>query len=71
MFGAVSTSELEQIIQAGGEGFTGQAASLKAFLADLTAVTNGYAQHTDDITQAVNGLNSLASTLAPDDAAPA
>jgi phospholipid/cholesterol/gamma-HCH transport system substrate-binding protein len=66
VFGAVSTSELEQIVQAGGEGFTGQAASLKAFLADLTAVTNGYAQHTDDITQAVNGLNSLTSTLAPD-----
>ncbi|HTU38838.1 MAG TPA: MCE family protein [Acidimicrobiales bacterium] len=65
VFGAVSTSELEQIIQAGGQGFTGQAASLKAFLADLTAVTNGYAQHTDEITQAVDGLNNLTSTLAP------
>ncbi len=65
VFGAVSTNELEQIIQAGGEGFTGQEASLKAFLADLSAVTNGYAQHTDEITQAVNGLDNLTSTLAP------
>ncbi len=65
VFGAVSTNELEQIIQAGGEGFTGQEASLKAFLADLTAVTNGYAQHTDEIAQAVNGLNTLTSALAP------
>jgi phospholipid/cholesterol/gamma-HCH transport system substrate-binding protein len=71
VFGAVSTSELEQIIQAGGEGFTGQEASLKAFLADLSAVATGYAQHTSDITQAVNGLNSLSATLAPNSGATA
>jgi phospholipid/cholesterol/gamma-HCH transport system substrate-binding protein len=65
VFGAISTNELEQIIAAGGEGFTGQEASLKAFLSDLTTVTNGYAQHTDEIAQAVNGLNSLSATLAP------
>jgi phospholipid/cholesterol/gamma-HCH transport system substrate-binding protein len=71
VFGAISTSELEQIIAAGGEGFTGQAATLKAFLADLSSVTNAYAQHTSDITAAVNGLNSLTSTLAPDSGATA
>jgi phospholipid/cholesterol/gamma-HCH transport system substrate-binding protein len=65
VFGAISTTELEQIIQAGGQGFTGQAATLRAFLNDLTAVATGYAQHTGDITQAVNGLNSLTATLAP------
>jgi phospholipid/cholesterol/gamma-HCH transport system substrate-binding protein len=65
VFGAISTTELEQIIEAGGEGFTGQEASLKAFLADLSAVATGYAQHTDEITQAVNGLDSLSATLAP------
>ena len=65
VFGAISTTELEQIIQAGGEGFTGQEASLKAFLSDLTTVANGYAHHTDDITEAVNGLNSLTASLAP------
>jgi phospholipid/cholesterol/gamma-HCH transport system substrate-binding protein len=71
VFGAVSTTELEQIIQAGGEGFTGQAASLKTFLADLSTVTQGYAQHTDEITQAVDGLDSLTSTLAPSSSATA
>ena len=71
VFGAISTTELEQIIQAGGEGFTGQEASLKAFLTDLTTVANGYAQHTNDITQAVNGLNSLTASLAPTSSATA
>ncbi len=65
VFGAISTTELEQIIAAGGQGFTGQAASLKAFLANLTSVATTYAQHTGEITSAVNGLNSLSSTLAP------
>jgi phospholipid/cholesterol/gamma-HCH transport system substrate-binding protein len=65
VFGAISTTELEQIIAAGGEGFTGQEASLKSFLANLTAVATTYSQHTDEITSAVNGLNSLTSTLAP------
>jgi phospholipid/cholesterol/gamma-HCH transport system substrate-binding protein len=65
VFDAISTTELEQIIEAGGEGFTGQEASLKTFLADLSTVATGYAQHTGDITQAVNGLNSLTASLAP------
>ena len=51
VFGAISTTELEQIIEAGGQGFTGQDASLKAFLDDLDAVANGYAQHTSEITR--------------------
>ncbi|HVT41804.1 MAG TPA: MCE family protein [Acidimicrobiales bacterium] len=71
VFGAVSTTELEQIVQAGGQGFTGQEANLKAFLADLSTVTQGYAQHTDEITQAVNGLDNLTSTLAPTSSASA
>ena len=71
VFGAISTTELEQIIEAGGEGFTGQEASLKAFLADLSTVATGYAQHTSDITQAVDGLNSLTASLAPSSGATA
>ncbi len=71
VFGAVSTTELEQIIAAGGEGFNGQEASLKALLTDFSNVASGYAQHTDAITQAINGLNQLSSTLAPDSSADA
>jgi phospholipid/cholesterol/gamma-HCH transport system substrate-binding protein len=69
VFGAVSATELEQIIQAGGEGFTGSEASLKAFLTDISTVANTYANHTAQITQAVNGLNSLSATLAPNSGA--
>ena len=65
VFGAISSTELAQIIEAGGEGFTGQAASLKAFLSDLDTVATAYAQHTDDITAAVNGLNSLERAARP------
>jgi phospholipid/cholesterol/gamma-HCH transport system substrate-binding protein len=69
VFGAVSTTELEQIIAAGGEGFNDQEASLKALLADFTTVATGYAQHTSEITAAVNGLDQLTSTLAPNSSA--
>jgi phospholipid/cholesterol/gamma-HCH transport system substrate-binding protein len=65
VFGAVSTTQLEQIIAAGGQGFAGQEASLKTLLNDFSTVTAGYAQHTSQITEAVNGLNQLSSTLAP------
>jgi phospholipid/cholesterol/gamma-HCH transport system substrate-binding protein len=71
VFGAVSATELEQIIAAGGEGFNGQEASLKSLLTDFSNVASGYAQHTDAITQAINGLNQLSSTLAPDSSATA
>jgi phospholipid/cholesterol/gamma-HCH transport system substrate-binding protein len=69
VFGAVSTTQLEQIIAAGGEGFNGQEASLKALLLDFTNVATGYANHTDAITQAINGLNQLSATLAPNSSA--
>jgi phospholipid/cholesterol/gamma-HCH transport system substrate-binding protein len=69
VFGAITATELEQIIAAGGQGFTGSEASLKAFLTDITTVANTYANHTDQITQAINGLNSLSATLAPNSGA--
>jgi phospholipid/cholesterol/gamma-HCH transport system substrate-binding protein len=71
VFGAVSTTELEQIIAAGGQGFTGQEASLKAFLSNLSTVTAGYAQHTSELTTAVDGLQQLSSSLAPSSGATA
>jgi phospholipid/cholesterol/gamma-HCH transport system substrate-binding protein len=69
VFGAISTTEIEQIVAAGGAGFAGSEASLKAFLTDITTVANAYANHTTDITTAVNGLNSLSATLAPNSSA--
>jgi phospholipid/cholesterol/gamma-HCH transport system substrate-binding protein len=71
VFGAVSTTELEQIIAAGGEGFAGQEASLKSFLSDLSSVAATYAQHTSEFSTAINGMNQLTATLAPSSGATA
>jgi phospholipid/cholesterol/gamma-HCH transport system substrate-binding protein len=71
VFGSVSTTELEQIIAAGGEGFAGQEASLKTFLRDLSSVATTYAQHTSQFSTAINGMNQLAATLAPSSGATA
>jgi phospholipid/cholesterol/gamma-HCH transport system substrate-binding protein len=65
VFGSVSTNDLAQIIDAGGQGFDGQAASLRQLLNSLSAVTTGYAGHTSDIQTVVNSLDQLGSTLAP------
>jgi phospholipid/cholesterol/gamma-HCH transport system substrate-binding protein len=71
VFGSVSTTELEQIIAAGGEGFAGQEASLKTFLSDLSSVATTYAQHTSQFSTAINGMNQLTATLAPSSSATA
>ena len=71
VFGSVSTTELEQIIAAGGEGFAGQEASLQTFLSDLSSVAAAYAQHTSEFSTAINGMNQLSATLAPSSGATA
>ncbi|MGH9109265.1 MAG: MCE family protein [Acidimicrobiales bacterium] len=65
VFGAISTAELSQIIAAGGQGFIGQAASLRRFLNDISAVTAGYASRTAQIRTVVQSLDQLGTTLAP------
>lgn len=65
VFGAVSTTDLAQIVAAGGQGLTDEAASLRQFLNDLSTVTAGYAGRTAQISTVVNSLDQLGSTLAP------
>ena len=65
VFGAISTSELAQIIAAGGQGFAGQAASLRQFLDDLSTVTAGYASRTAQIQTVVQSLDQLGTSMAP------
>lgn len=65
VFGAVSDSDLAAIVEAGGQGFSGQAANLHQFLDDLSQVTAGYAAHTSNISQVVNSLEQLTSQVAP------
>ncbi|HVX23234.1 MAG TPA: MCE family protein [Acidimicrobiales bacterium] len=65
VFGSVSTSQLAQIVAAGGQGFDGQAASLRQLLDALSSVTAGYASRTGQITTVVDSLDQLGSSLAP------
>jgi phospholipid/cholesterol/gamma-HCH transport system substrate-binding protein len=65
VFGSVSTSQLADIIEAGGQGFTGQAASLRQLLNDFSTVAAGYASQTTQIKTVVNSLDQLGSSLAP------
>jgi phospholipid/cholesterol/gamma-HCH transport system substrate-binding protein len=71
VFGSVSTNDLAQIIAAGGQGFDGQAASLRQLLNSLSTVTAGYASHSSDIQTVINSLDQLGSTLAPSSSADA
>jgi phospholipid/cholesterol/gamma-HCH transport system substrate-binding protein len=71
VFGSVSTNDLAQIIAAGGQGFDGQAASLRQLLNSLSTVTAGYASHTSDIQTVITSLDQLGSTLAPSSSADA
>ena len=71
VFGSVSTNDLAQIIAAGGQGFDGQAASLRQLLNSLSAVTAGYASHSSDIQTVITSLDQLGSTLAPSSSADA
>ncbi len=65
VFGAVSASDLAAIVNAGGQGFSGEAATLRQLLNSLSTVVTGYASRTAQITTAVNSLNQLGATLAP------
>lgn len=65
LFQAVPTGDLAAVIDAGGQGFGGQAAALRQLLNDLSTVVAGYAGQTGQITQLVDNLDQLGSGLAP------
>lgn len=70
-FGSISTTELANIIAAGGQGFSGQEASLRQLLNDFSTVTAGYASRTAQITTLINSMDQLSTTLAPNSSADA
>ena len=65
VFGAISASDLAQIVNAGGQGFAGGAAALRQFLDDTSAVAAGYASRTAQIRTVVESLDRLGSAMAP------
>lgn len=65
VFGAISASDLAEIITASGQGYTGEAASLRQFLNDLQTVTAGYASRTTQIKTVITSLDQLGTSMAP------
>jgi phospholipid/cholesterol/gamma-HCH transport system substrate-binding protein len=65
VFGAISASDLAEIVNAGGQGFSGEASALRQLLNSLSTVAAGYATRTAQITTAVESLDELSTTLAP------
>jgi phospholipid/cholesterol/gamma-HCH transport system substrate-binding protein len=65
VFGAISASDLAEIVNAGGQGFSGNAAALRQFLNDTAAVAAGYASRTAQIRTVVESLDRLGTSLAP------
>lgn len=65
VFGAISASDLAQILNAGGQAFSGEASALRRLLDDLSSVAAGYASRTAEITTAVESLDRLSTAMAP------
>ena len=65
LFQAIPTGDLAAVIDAGGQGFAGQAAALRQLLNDLSMVAAGYAGQTGQITSLIDNLAQLGSGLAP------
>lgn len=69
VIGAVSTSALAGMIQAGAQGFGGQGPTLHRLLADINSVSGAYASRDSEITGLISSLNELGASLSPNAAA--
>ncbi len=65
VFGAINASSFASIIDAGGQGFGGQAPALRSLIGELDAVVTGYANHTQEIRSLIGNLATLGTTMAP------
>ncbi|HET6811943.1 MAG TPA: MlaD family protein [Acidimicrobiales bacterium] len=71
VFAPISASAFGALVQAGGEGFGDQAASLHRLLGDLDAISSAYAGQSATIRSLIASLDQLSSSTAPDAAASA
>jgi phospholipid/cholesterol/gamma-HCH transport system substrate-binding protein len=65
LIGALSTSQLAQLLQEGARGFGGEGGTLHQVIDNLNIVLSGYASRTAAITSIVKDLNTLTSSLGP------
>ena len=71
VFAPISASAFGALVQAGGEGFGDQAASLHRLLGDLDAISSAYAGQSATIRSLIGSLDQLSASTAPDAAASA
>ena len=65
LIGALSTSQLAQLLQEGARGFGGEGGTLHQVIDNLDTVLSGYATRTAAITSIVKDLDTLSSSLGP------
>ena len=65
VIGSIGTSDLADLVRAGGQGFGGQGETLRRLLSDLSGVSAAYASRDGEITRLVSDMNQLGASLAP------
>ncbi|HLI45492.1 MAG TPA: MCE family protein [Acidimicrobiales bacterium] len=65
VLGAIGTSQLASLVDAGGEGLGGQARELRQLISSLDTVTAGYSSRDGEIRSLVSSMNELNGSLAP------
>ncbi|MDA8039880.1 MAG: MlaD family protein [Actinomycetota bacterium] len=65
VIGAIGTSQLAALVDAGGQGLGGQTATLRGLISYLQHITAGYSTRTTEIKALVIGMDRLSSSLAP------
>ena len=65
LLGALSASQLAQLLQEGARGFGGEGGTLHQVIDNLDVVLTGYASRTAQITSIINDLNTFTSSIGP------
>lgn len=69
LFGALSASQIQVLVQEGANALRGNGSRFHDLLARLSDITSGYATRTGRITDLVNDIDKLSSDLAPNSVA--
>lgn len=65
VLGSIGTTQLASLINAGGQGFGGQAAELRSLISNLNTVMAGYSSRDSQIKTLIESMGELSASLAP------
>ena len=69
VLGSIGTSQLAALVNAGGQGFGGQALTLRHLIGNLNTMMAGYSSRDSEIKTLISSMSRLDSSLAPHAAA--